>query len=124
MQTGFDKSKYTLMAENASTGTKLYSKLMNGIPTDDCYIEYYENNILVDTYKTEFVLEDCDVQASASQTNAVLAANPNVNAANLSYTYVDGEWHLIERREVTIAHDGIECTEIIYVDLTEGGEMY
>ncbi len=120
-QVMFDKSAYTLMLENTSTGAKLYSKLMNGIPTDDIYIEYYKNGVLVDTYKSDFNLEDCSTQMSAQQTAQTLAEHPDVSAEDLAYIYVDGTWQLIERRTVTVTHGNHICSEIVYVNITAEG---
>ena len=123
-QNSFDKSTYTLMAENPNLGIKLYSKLLNGIPTDDCYIEYYENDVLARTYKSQFTLEDAAVNECAAQAYTILQSNPEVNINNLAYTYRDGAWHLIERREVVTTHDDFSYTEVIYVNLSEGGAVY
>ena len=119
-----DKSEYTLMSENAELGLKLYSKLLNGIPTDDCYIEYYKDGVLVDAYKSPFKLEDAETQVSAMQTNEALKNNPGVDVENLAYTYRDGAWHLIERREIVTTQGDFTYTEIAYVDLSEGVEIY
>ena len=38
--------------------------------------------------------------------------------------YSDGIWHLIERREVVTTQGDFTYTEIVYVDLNEGAEVY
>ena len=65
-----------------------------------------------------------EVEVSAAQTNAALKNHPDVDAENLAYTYRNGAWHLIERREVVTTQGDFTYTEVVYVNLSEGAEVY
>ena len=121
----FNRSEYTLTAENESIGAKLYSKLLNGIPTDDYFVEFYHDGVLQCVKKSAYTLTDSEMQILSAQASAVLSNRANLNAEDLSYTFVDGEWHLMEAREVVVMHGDHACTQVQYVDLTTtGGELY
>ncbi len=115
----FDKSEYTLMVENDSIGVKLYCKLVNGITTDDYYIECYKDGKLTDVKKSDYTFTAADVSAMTAQANSILASNTSVNAENLHYSYTDNGWHLVEKR--VTAHEGDVCAcqhEVTYYDWT------
>lgn len=109
-------SKYTLVSENESMGTKLYSRTVYGIPTDDFYLEFYENGILTGVYKSEYTMTDIDYEIAKEQVEALNAVNEltsiactnNLAQSEYYFLYVDGELVLVEK-QVEIKEDGSEC---------------
>ena len=59
----YNKDDYDLVNENMDYGVKLYSRLINGIPTNDYYLEFYNNNKLVGIYKSSYTLSDSLIES-------------------------------------------------------------
>lgn len=59
----YNKDDYDLVNENMDYGVKLYSRLINGIPTDDYYLKFYNNNKLVGIYKSSYTLSDSLIES-------------------------------------------------------------
>lgn len=103
----YDKAEYTLVAENDMAGIKMYSRLINGISSDDYFLEFYSDGELTYTWKSSALIENTNTQDMMSQSNTFLALSENSNPENFHYRYVDGEWQLFEKS--IAVKDGSSC---------------
>lgn len=109
-----NKEDYSLVNENIDYGVKLYSRLINGIPTDDYYLEFYNDDKLIGTYKSNYTLSNSVIASiieSSPQIENVGLTFTDQSNLSLSYTYINGELRLVEKREVVTI-----VGELTYID--------
>lgn len=115
-----NRSAYTLVAENDSLGVKMYAKFINGLKTDDYFIEYYDRNgKLTHIDKSEQTVSATDLAIAIqqiAQLNEMYSVNGNTIAnenAECCFLHVDGELCLVERMEVIDESCG-GCVHYVY----------
>jgi len=119
----YNKELYTLVNENMDYGVKLYSRLINGIPTDDYYLEFYNGNELTGVYKSSYTLSDAVIETIIGETlqiNNVIRFTDNCVNTNLSYANIDGVLRLVEKREVITRIGEITYIDYMFYDVKTG----
>lgn len=113
--------EYTLVAENNAVGWKMYARMINGIMTDDYYVEFYDGEKLVDVTKSYYTMSDAEVAVVTNQVNQFLNADAveqtDAEADGVEYLIrcIDNEWRLVEK--CVTASEACECcTENVYYD--------
>ena len=117
-------SEYTLVNENSEYGAKVYSKLLNGIPTDDFYIEFYNHGKLTNVYKSSYNLTD-EIKSSVLEDQSqpyISYSSVNLDQKDLSYAEINGTLRLIQKREIFTEINGINFVKVIFCDV-ETGEL-
>lgn len=121
----YNQSGYMLVNENMEYGAKVYSKLINGIPTDDFYVEFYNHGELTSVYKSPYFL-------TAETMSAVLESQPQASVLyyssdsiqnNLSYADIDGNLTLIQRREILTEANGVTFVNVKFYNMETGLEV-
>lgn len=123
----YNKADYDLVNENMDYGVKLYSRLINGIPTDDYYLEFYNNNKLVGIYKSSYTLSDSLIESIMDNPVYVENVKPITNHQinpTLSYTYIDGELRLIEKRIVVTRIEELSYIDYLFYDVETDEVVY
>lgn len=123
----YNKDDYDLVNENMDYGVKLYSRLINGIPTDDYYLELYNNNKLVGIYKSSYTLSDSLIESIMDNPVYVENVKPITNHQinpTLSYTYIDGELRLIEKRIVVTRIEELSYIDYLFYDVETDEVVY
>lgn len=107
IQQVWNRSEYELVVENASIGVKLYSRMVNGIASDDYFVEFYDQNgNLTEIQKSEHTMQDSDIAVATEQLNQYAAMNrtavdsTNGQIVKTQILYVDGAWVLAEEHRV------------------------
>ena len=116
----FNRSEYTLMLDSPASGIKKYVKMIDGIPTDDYYIEFYDSGKLVKTYKSRNMLTEAEVLKGTIDLAQVFEVKSNTQLQNIGietlvFTHVNGELCLL-RQEVTVpaGHCACEAEYVFY----------
>lgn len=123
----YNKDDYDLVNENMDYGVKLYSRLINGIPTDDYYLEFFNNNKLVWIYKSSYTLSDSLIESIMDNPVYVENVKPITNHQinpTLSYTYIDGELRLIEKRIVVTRIEELSYIDYLFYDVETDEVVY
>ena len=113
----YDKTEYSLVTENMEYGAKLYSKLINGIPTDDFYIEFYNHGTLTNVYKSPYNLNNEIKAVLSSQLQTHIS---NLNQKDLSYANINGKLRLIQKRELITEINSIKYIDVVFYDVETG----
>lgn len=87
----YQRENYTLVAYNC--GIKLYTRMINGIPSDDFYMDYFDSNgNYIESWKSPNTLSE-ELIVELEATNAALVNQKNTEE-KLVYTYENGIWQL------------------------------
>ena len=87
----YQRENYTLVAYNC--GIKLYTRMINGIPSDDFYMDYFDSNgNYIESWKSPNTLSE-ELIVELEATNAALVNQKNAEE-KLVYTYENGIWQL------------------------------
>ncbi|MBQ9098596.1 MAG: RICIN domain-containing protein [Clostridia bacterium] len=116
-------SNYALMVENVSLGIRVYNRMIEGIPTDDYFIEYYDDSgVVTEVHKSEYTLTEEDYASAMNQIAQLHQSNIATASVeeNISYEYyfqyIAGELRVVEER-ISVNDMGYEiCT--VYDALT------
>ena len=104
----FNRESYTLVSNNVSAGIKRYVKMINGIPTDDYFVEFYEGNTLIKSYKSFNTLSTEEETAANAQLVQMIAsksttqAESNSDESELMFIHINDEFRLV-REEIILA---------------------
>lgn len=110
-----DASRYTLVAENESCGVKLYTRMLNGIPTDDFYLEYYdERGTFTGIWKSPYTLNDETIMRFETEQATFISKKTMAEKENWLYSYIKGVWQLVTY------HESGEYSAV-FVETLEGG---
>lgn len=91
----FAASEYTLVSFNKECGIKLYTRMINGIPSDDYYMEFYdESGNLTDIQKSENTMDAQTIYALSAADVTKWEQTFNAAETDLVYTCTNGVWQL------------------------------
>ena len=109
----WNRADYTLLVENESLGVKLYSRMVNGIASDDYFMEFYDQDGKLESVrKSAYTMTNAEIAMAMAQVqqyatmHQVTAFTASAENMELQIRYVDGEWVLVEKHEVS----GEECS--------------
>lgn len=111
-----NRAAYTLIVDDLDSGIKRYVRMINGIPTDDYFVEFYEGNTLVQIYKSQHTLTDEEVTTANAKVAEMIAINStsqavgNADEAEFLFIRINGELQLL-RKEVVHAEECCTCEE-------------
>jgi len=88
---------YVLAADNESVGVKLYTYMVNGVGSDDFYMEFYDaEGNLTKVTKSDHAMTEEDVAAVAAQVDQYDEEHRFQFGVELTIRYVKGVWMLAE----------------------------
>jgi len=121
----WNRADYTLLVENESLGVKLYSRMVNGIASDDYFMEFYDRDgKLTSIRKSAYTMNNAEIAMATAQVqqyatmHQVTALTASAENLELQIRYVDGEWVLAEMHKVF--GEGCSCCydTVVYNALT------
>lgn len=91
------------------------------------YLEFYNNNKLVGIYKSSYTLSDSLIESIMDNPVYVENVKPITNHQinpTLSYTYIDGELRLIEKRIVVTRIEELSYIDYLFYDVETDEVVY
>lgn len=86
---------YVLVSYNKSCGIKLYTKMINGVPSDDFYMEFYDNNgNLTNIVKSDYTIDAETFERLSVTTEFDLEQCGTNGKENWVYSFANGVWQL------------------------------
>lgn len=94
------KDKYTLVAYNKNCGVKLYTRMINGIPSDDFYMDYFDSNgNHTRSWKSPNTLSEKMFEALETANAISVNQKTETEKACLVYSCKNGVWQLTTKGE-------------------------
>ena len=116
-------SNYALMVENESLEIRVYNRMIEGIPTDDYFIEFYQEGKIVNIYYSSTCINEDEIlsiSAHIQETISVIQSALKVSAStDAQYRWVNGRLLILRVSEEDTCPCQIEYT-YEYVEVNEG----